>query len=244
MKRNFVLLVGGWLILNTGNPVGAADPFQTQREAVAATFGKATVQTARLVKSERAKTEPLVWLVFAEDAHRKDDLVKIRLARQPGVQGWVASSAGAGQLLQRVPPARLDWARVKVGPAEARLTAEQGAKLAKTTFEQVEFQLATQPSTGAPEWAISLFDVQGFEVGFVIVSAETGAVIHQDFTGPVPPVLPTARTRSGADDDDDDDVVDSGEDAARAVKRGARKAWDWTEKAGKETKGFFKELFR
>jgi hypothetical protein len=241
MKRIFALLGGfvGCLILTAGAQVRGADPLQPQREAVAAAFGKATVLATRLLKSERSKAEPLVWLVFAEDAHRKEDLVKIRLQRQPGIQGWVASSAGAGQLLQRVPPSRLDWMRVRVGPAEARLTAEQGAKLAKTTFDQVAFQLATQPSSGAPEWAVSLFDTQGFEVGFVIVSAETGAVVHQDFTGPVPPVAANARPKGEVDDE-----VESGEEAARAVKRGARKAWDWTEKAGKETKGFFKELFR
>ncbi len=234
MKRNIAVLVVGWLVLNAGAVSVAADPLQPQRDAVSAAFGKATAQAARLLKSERAKADPLVWLVFAEDAHRPTDLVKLRLERQPGTQAWVATSAGAGQLLQRVPPARLDWARVKVGPAEARLTAEQGAKLAKAAFDQVEFQLATQPATGVPEWALTLYDAQGLEVGFVIVSGETGAVIHQDFTGPVPPV-PRAKN---------DPDVDSGEEAARAVKRGARKAWDWTEKAGKETKGFFKELFR
>jgi hypothetical protein len=217
--------------------IKAAEPLRPQRAAVAEAFGMVTAQATRLMKSERSKAEPLVWLVFAEDTHRKEELVKLRLERQAGRPEWLATSAGAGQLLQRVPPLRLEWSRVKVGPAEARLTAEQGAKLAKATFDEVEFQLATQPTTNAPEWALTLFDAQGLEVGFVIVSAETGAVIHQDFSGPVPPV-PSGYRKKG------DDEVDSGEEAARAVKRGARKAWDWTEKAGKETKGFFKELFR
>ena len=53
----------------------------------------------------------------------------------------------------------------------------------------------------------------------------------------VPPVAGAQREKSGQ-------AIESGEDAAKAVKQGARKAWDWTEKAGRETGGFFKELFR
>lgn len=215
----------------------AAEPLAGQKAAAVAAYGKATVDGTRLVKSERSKVDPFVWLLFAEDTHRRDELVKLRLERQPGKEGWQVSSGGAGQLLQRVPPLRLNWARVKVGPAEARLTADQGAKLAKVTFDQVEFQLAMQPKTGVPEWGLTLFNASGVEVGFVIVSAETGAVIHQDFaTVPVPVAVEQK--------DKDNQGIESGEEAARAVKRGARKAWDWTEKAGKETGGFFKELFR
>jgi len=238
MRLSLTLSVLGVVIEMGMGSLVAAEPLLSQREAVAEVFGKATVTATRLVKSERSKVDPFVWLVFAEDLHRKENLVKVRLDRQPGKEGWQVTSGGAGELLQRVPPMRLDWAKVKVGPAEARLTAEQGAKLAKATFEQVEFQLATQPTTGVPEWGLTLFDAQGVEVGFVVVSAETGAVIHQDF-GVVapPPVAGGQREKSGQ-------AIESGEDAAKAVKQGARKAWDWTEKAGRETGGFFKELFR
>jgi hypothetical protein len=232
MKLSLTFLVLGAVI-----KMGAAEPLMEQRTALAESFGKATVTATRLVKSERSKVEPFVWLVFAEDTHRKEELVKLRLDRQPGREGWRVSSVGAGKLLQRVPPMRLDWAKVKVGPAEARLTAEQGAKLAKATFDQVEFQLATQPTTSVPEWGLTLFDATGAEVGFVVVSAETGAVIHQDF-GPIVPAVTAGQPGRQTQE------VDSGEEAARAVKRGARKAWDWTEKAGRETGGFFRELFR
>lgn len=234
---SLMLTVLGFVVEIGMGALMAAEPLLSQREAVADAFGKATVTATRLVKSERSKVDPFVWLVFSEDSHRKDDLVKVRLERQPGKGGWQVTSGGAGQLLQKVPPMRLDWSKVKVGPAEARLTAEQGAKLAKATFEQVEFQLATQPKTGAPEWGLTLFDAQGVEVGFVVVSAETGAVVHQDFGTVVTPVAGAQREKSGQS-------IESGEDAAKAVKQGARKAWNWTEKAGRETGGFFKELFR
>lgn len=214
----------------------AAQPLLPVRDAVALAYGQTTAEGARLLKSAAVEGEPTLWHLFTDDPHRDGDLLKIAVSREPGGKTWTAQSAGSGQLLQRVPPERVDFTRVKVGPVEARRAAAQGAALARATFEKTEFQLATQPTTGAPEWALTLFDAQGNETGFVVVSAETGAVIHQDFTALEAPV-------AGKKNKDDGDI-DSGEEAARAVKRGVRRAWNWTEKAGRETKGFFRELFR
>ncbi len=239
MKRSF--LRGFYLLvcLTATAAAQAVQPLLPVRDAVAADYGKATADGVRLLKSDLAEGEPLRWSVFADDPHRTGDLIKLNVERQPGGKVWTAQSAGSGKLLQRVPPARLDFARVKVGPVEARRVASQGAALARATFAKVEYQLAVQPSNGAPEWALTLVDDQGREAGFVVLSAENGAVIHQDFTPPDAPVAGAGGKKSKSDEG-----IDSGEEAARAVKRGVRRAWDWTEKAGRETKGFFRELFR
>jgi hypothetical protein len=214
----------------------AVEPLGPVKGVVMEAYGKVTADGIRLLKSELAAGEPLTWLVFAEDPHRMGDLIKLRVQREPGNGGWGVTTVGAGQLLQRVPPMRLDFAKVKVGPVEARRIASQGAALARTTFERVEFQLAMQPTTRSPEWAMVLADAAGKEVGFLVVSAESGAVIHQDF-GRVQPLAVDSAGKGKVPDE-------PGEEAARAVKRGVRKAWDWTEHAGKETRGFFRELFR
>lgn len=213
----------------------AAQPLAPVRDAVNTVFGKATTEGARLLKSPQVEGEPMLWHLFADDPHRPGELVKIGVSRETGGQTWTAQALGSGQLLQKVPPARIDLAKVKVGPVEARRTAEQGAALARAEFSRVEYQLALQPASGALEWALTLFDAKAQEVGFVVLSAETGAIVHQDFSPPPPP---------GASSKSNKDSIDSGEEAARAVKQGARRAWEWTEKAGRETRGFFRELFR
>jgi hypothetical protein len=58
----------------------------------------------------------------------------------------------------------------------------------------------------------------------------TGALVFQDWT----PRFATAPSLGDSE----------GERAAKTVKRTARKAWNWTDKARTETKGFFRELFR
>ncbi len=235
MKTPSFLLPGLLLCLFSASSSRAAQPLQPALDAVSLAYGKSTTDGARLLKSSQVEGEPLLWHLFADDPHRSGELVKIGVSREAGGKLWTAQALGSGQLLQRVPPARIELARVKVGPLEARRTAAQGAALARVAFDKVEFQLAMQPASGAPEWALTLFDAQGQEIGFVVLSAETGAVVHQDFTPPPPP---------GTDAKPNKDSIDSGEEAARAVKRGARRAWEWTEKAGRETKGFFRELFR
>ena len=235
MKTPNFLLSGVLVVLSGWSASEAAQPLLPVRDAVNAVYGKATTDGARLLKSPQVEGEPVLWHLFADDPHRAGELVKIGISREVAGKTWTAQALGSGQLLQKVPPARIDLEKVKVGPVEARRTAEQGAALARTEFSRVEYQLAMQPASGAAEWALTLFDAKLQEVGFVVLSAETGAVVHQDFT---PPPLPGAAPKSKKDS------IDSGEEAARAVKDGARRAWEWTEKAGRETRGFFRELFR
>ncbi|MCB1224631.1 MAG: hypothetical protein KDK99_02360 [Verrucomicrobiales bacterium] len=210
-----------------------AGPLDGVVKAVSTEFGQAVATKLVLLKSgPTAMDEPTDWSVFALDPHRSGDLVKMTVTR--GEAGWTAKAAGAGDLLQRLPPRLLAMERVKVAPAEARRLAVQCAQLAQTSFASLEFQLATNGDTGRAEWALFLLDARGRELGFVVVSAETGAVMHQEFGGQV---VPQVASPNGADSD-------RGEEAARQVRRGVRKAWNWTEEAGRQTGSFFRELFR
>ncbi len=213
----------------------AQEPLAGLRGAIVQGYGQATLDGLRLLKGEGAANEPFSWTAFAVDPHRPGDLIKLQLERVPGQATWSVRSSGAGDLLSRMPPVKLDLARVKVGPMEALRAAQQAAALAKASFVRVAYQLVTQTPTAAPEWALLLLDAAGKEVGFVVLSAESGAVTHQDFS------IKGGRGPGVAGDSEDGQ---RGEEAAKAVKEGARRAWDWTERAGRETKGFFKELFR
>ena len=126
----------------------------------------------------------------------------------------------------------IDFTRVRFRSSDARAAAAKAAVLAQATFVEVEYQLASNGSTGAPEWGLALRDDTGYEIGFCVVSAESGAVTYQDWT---PRFAGKPTDASGGVD---------GERAAKSVKRAARKAWNWTEDARRETRNFFKELFR
>lgn len=196
--------------------------------AVSQSFGIATSESIVLLKGSSTTGEPLEWTAYAKDAFRPADLLRINV-KQEGLL-WRATAAGAGtRILDRVPSLPIDFKKLRYRSADARVVAAKSAALAQTTFVSIDYQLAANGSTGTPEWGMALKDETGYEVGFVVMSAETGAVSFQDWSPRVPS---TARAE------------DEGERAARAVKRAARKTWNWTDNARKETKGFFKELFR
>lgn len=196
--------------------------------AVGQTFGNSVAEGIVLLKGTGATAEPVEWTAYARDAFRTEDLLRISV-KQEGLV-WKATAAGAGsRILDRVPSRPVNFAKLRYRSADARVAAAKSAALAQTTFASIDYQLATNADTGTPEWGLALRDDTGYEVGFVVVSAETGAVTFQDWTPRVPSTA---------------DAGEEGERAARNVKRAARKAWNWTDNARKETRGFFRELFR
>jgi hypothetical protein len=199
-------------------------------QAVSASFGQAVAREVLLLKGTGTTAEPVEWSVYARDAFRADAQLRMTVKMEGGQ--WKALAAGAGErILSPAPPRSLEFARLHVRSAEARQTAARAAALAQITFVSVDYQLAANAVTGAPEWGLALKDETGHECGFCVVSGESGALIFQDwtprFTGTVPP-----------------EAEGEGERAAKAVKKAARKAWNWTDRARTETKGFFRELFR
>jgi hypothetical protein len=219
--------------------VHGAEPLRPLTEAVTKDFGVATTQAARLLKSELSPATPTGWSLFASDPYRPGEQVKLKLERvsQGALIGWKAQSAGAGQLLQRVPPLPINWSMVQLGPVEVERKVKQMAVLAKTPFTHIAYQLTTNPTSRRPEWGLVLADATLTEVGFLIIAADSGAVVHQDFQRRLPPGEAAGGRRPTS-------AAEEGEEAARRVKEGARQAWDWTERAGRKTGGFFRELFR
>ncbi|HYE76663.1 MAG TPA: hypothetical protein VEI97_01625 [bacterium] len=197
--------------------------------AVAQAFGDAVAANLLLLKGTGTTTEPLEWTGYARDAFRPSDILRISI--KPVGSDWQAVAAGAGgNVLNPAPPQPLDFTRLKYRSADARAVAAKAAALAQSTFVMVDYQLAANATTGVPEWGLALKDDTGYEVGFCVISGETGALTFQDWT-------PKYQSREAAE-------AAEGEKAARAVKKAARKAWNWTDHARKETRGFFRELFR
>ena len=197
--------------------------------AVAQSFGETVAGNILLLKGTGTTSEPVEWTAYSRDAFRNDEVLRITV-KLDGTQ-WKAAPAGAGtKVLTPAPQRILDFARLRERSSDARVVAAKAAALAQSTFASVDYQLAANAETGSPEWGLALKDDTGYEVGFCVVSAESGALTFQDWT-------PRFNTGTAAQDSE-------GERAAKAVKRTARKAWNWTDKARSETRSFFRELFR
>lgn len=217
------------LVLLTSTAVTTLQANPEIPRAVAQSFGENVAGSLLLIKGTATTSEPVEWTAYARDAFRPEEVLRVSV-RMEAAQ-WKAAPAGAGTKVLTPQPVRtLDFSRLRVRSAEARVVAAKAAALAQTTFVTVDYQLAANAETGAPEWGLALKDDTGYEVGFCVVSAETGALTFQDWT----PRFATAPATPPSE----------GERAAKAVKKTARKAWNWTDKARSETKNFFRELFR
>lgn len=197
--------------------------------SVAQNFGEAVASGILLLKGTGTTGEPSEWLAFSRDAFRPEEILRISVKMEDST--WKSTASGAGtKVLSPAPSRKLDFTQVRERSADARVVAAKAAALAQTTFATVDYQLASNEETGVPEWGLALKDETGHEVGFCVVSAATGALVFQDWSPRFATTPPTAESE--------------GERAAKNVKRAARKAWNWTDKARTETKGFFRELFR
>ena len=193
-------------------------------------YGAATAEGVVLLQSAASAADPLQWSVYARDPFRPGELVRATLTFANGA--WAPKANGAGtKLLSRVPPQVIAFNRIKFRSSDVLKIAQQNAALAKTNFVTASYQLATDATTGAPQWGLALNDTNGDEVGFIVISAETGAVIHQQWDNGL------ASNEPGA-------PLSKGEKAADNVKRAARKAWQWTGDTGLEVGHFFKRLFK
>lgn len=200
------------------------------RAAVAQSFGEAQAAKIILVQATANVADPQQWTVYAADAFRPTQQVR-SVVTLTGTT-WKADPAGAGSLLNRTPPAPLDFNRVKVRSSAARDAVAKVAAAANTSFTSTAYQLATNEA-GSPEWGLALTDSTGYEVGFCVVNAESGVVTFMSWT-----------PRGGQPATTGSDTNSGGARAAQKVKDKARKAWNWTENAGRETGNFFKELFK
>lgn len=197
-------------------------------------YGAATAEGIVLLQSAASAAEPDQWTVYARDPFRQGELVKAVVTLQNRI--WATQAVGAGaKLLGRVPPQVIGFNRIRFRTSDARNIAQQQAVLARTNFISANYQLAANATTGAPEWGLALLDSTGAEVGFIVISAETGAVIHQQWSNGLASNTPNAPVNT---------PETPGERVADDVKDGARRAWEWTGDTGLEVGRFFKRLFK
>lgn len=199
-------------------------------------YGAATAEGILLLQSTASAAEPVQWSVFARDPFRPGELVRASLTFVNGA--WAPKATGAGpKLLGRVPPLPIAFNRIKFRSSDVLKIAQRNAMLAKTNFVTASYQLVADATSGAPQWGLALNGTDGNEVGFIVISAETGAVIHQQWDNGLASNVPGAPVSSP-------DPGSKGERAADNVRRAARNAWEWTGDTGLEVGHFFKRLFK
>lgn len=228
LRFSFIVPVLAGIVLTSQSLVANPDV----GAAIVRQFGEAQLRNVMLITAPATDEEPEVWTVYSVDPYRPGEQLRSTVTKRDG--RWWAAPDGAGKLLPRLPRLAIDFKRLSVDSRNVRRIVTREANVAQVDFETMNFQLAANDATGALEWGVALQDDDGFEVGFCVISGETGSVISEDWTPKIAVISPPGQSSAAQE----------GAAAAKKVKQGVRKAWNWTESAGRKTGGFFKELFK
>jgi len=124
-------------------------------------------------RGESGQPQPQAWTIVMND---------------PSARGGVREFVVSGdQILSERTPARgtggggelpaLNFSRLNLDSDGAFGIAEKQAAARKVAFNSADYTLRTNDVSGAPMWAIRLFDYMGAPVGGIQISAEDGEIV-------------------------------------------------------------------
>jgi hypothetical protein len=184
MARFFIVAIGlCWFVV----PVWAVGG--TAYSALKAAQ-KDTDRSASLleVTGERGEPQPQEWKVVFRD---------------PTARGGIREVTASGDVVvsQRTPlkgytdpdEAPIALARLNLDSDRAFDIANKQATARRISFSWVDYSLRTEDASGAPIWALRLYNNMGLNVGVIQISAENGSVLMPLQASAPPPTEPVEQ---------------------------------------------------
>ena len=149
---------------------------------VQATTGDAVLERVVEVRGQGGAPQPEVWNVVLDDPLARGGVRVMEVKRnkvvgeRTPVSGYV--SEGASSLI------RLD--DLNLDSSGAFSVVEKAAVNQQIGFDKVDYSLRLDAPAGAPLWFVTLYDVEGKEVGSVQIAAKEGAIVNEQWYSSVP----------------------------------------------------------
>lgn len=132
------------------------------------------------VKGESGVPQPETWVVVIDDPLARGGVREMEVAngrvvseRTP-VKKYSGISTGAA----------MNFERLNLDSKGAFTIAEQEAKIARVSFDAVDYVLRKDEDRGFPVWKLQLLDPELRRVATLTIAADTGAVLGRDFQQP------------------------------------------------------------
>lgn len=185
--------------------VAAQDTAYTALRTLRSERGELPMQQVVHVEGEYGQSQPAAWKIFLQDPAARGGVRELVIQ-----QGRIASERtpvrGFGWVSDRSP---LNFSRLNLDSNGAFKLANQAAIERRLGFNSVNYELASDPASGAPVWDLTLFDNLGKLVGRMQISAESGKVVRAlsvdagsvepyTFDAPARPRTPTAPEEDDA----------------------------------------------
>ncbi len=132
------------------------------------------------VKGESGVPQPETWVVVIDDPLARGGVREIEVAngrvvseRTP-VKKYSGISTGTA----------MNFERLNLDSKGAFTIAEQEAKIARVSFDAVDYILRKDEDRGFPVWKLQLLDPELRRVATLTIAADTGAVLGREFQQP------------------------------------------------------------
>ncbi|HWL52964.1 MAG TPA: hypothetical protein VNQ90_11050 [Chthoniobacteraceae bacterium] len=129
------------------------------------------------VKGESGVPQPETWVIVIDDPLARGGVREIEVAggrvvseRTP-VKKYSGISAGSA----------MNFERLNLDSKGAFTIAEQEAKIARVSFDAVDYVLRRDEDRGFPVWRLQLLDPELRRVATLTIAADTGAVLNREF---------------------------------------------------------------
>jgi len=151
----------------------ANDPAYTALRVVGKSRGEDTLKHIVELHGRHGVPQPPVWKIVLDDPRARGGIreIEVQTGRIVGERTPVDHDAVSPMVLTQL---NLD--------SEGAFTvANQEAQKLNKPFDHVDYVLQSGGGSGAPVWKLDLNDSKDGHVGTIVIAADTGNIIHEDF---------------------------------------------------------------
>jgi hypothetical protein len=151
----------------------AYDPAYTALRVVGKSRGEDTLKHVVEMRGRYGVPQPPVWKVVLDDPHARGGIRELEV--QDG------KIVGERTPLDHDAVSPMVLTQLNLDSEGAFTVANQEAQKLNMAFDHVDYVLQSGSGNGAPVWKLDMSDSKSGHVGVIVIAADTGNILHEDF---------------------------------------------------------------
>jgi hypothetical protein len=151
----------------------ANDPAYTALRVVGKSRGEDTLKHVVELHGRQGVPQPSIWKIVLDDSRARGGIREIEVQNGKIVGERTPLDHGA------VSPMVLT--QLNLDSEGAFTVANQEAQKLNKPFDHVDYVLQSGGANGAPVWKLEMIDSKAGHVGNIVIAADTGDILHEDF---------------------------------------------------------------
>jgi len=166
-----VILAGIFLVAPFA--VLANDPAYTALRVMGKGRGEDTLKHIVELRGKNGMPQPPVWKIVLDDPRARGGIRELEVQNGKVI--------GERTPLEHDAVSPMVLTQLNLDSEGAFTVANQEAQKLNLSFDHVDYVLQSGSGNGTPVWKLDLSDSKGGHVGAIVIAADTGNILHQDF---------------------------------------------------------------